>query len=136
MMKKVFFQSNFHAFLKWGLLIGAIALMQGCATHENFVKKHDRWVGQNITHFIEKAGYPDHTFTLPNKNKVYVYEYSRVRSIPSMPAMGYGYYGYRYYGMFGYNQEVVTDTCKLFLETDAKGTIVKWGARGNRCVSE
>ncbi|DAB40774.1 MAG TPA: hypothetical protein CFH81_00250 [Sulfurovum sp. UBA12169] len=135
-MKKIPVQWNLQAFLKLGVLIGIMAMMQGCATHENFVKKHDRWVGQNISHFIEKAGYPDHTFILPNKNKVYVYEHSRIRSVPSMPVMGYGYYGYRYYGMFGYNQDIVTDSCKLFLETDAKGTIVKWGSRGNRCVSE
>ena len=119
----------------------AILLMQGCATHANFVKKYNSWVGKNISSLITQIGYPDSTFTLPNKNKVYVYERSRVYSVPSMPMMGYGYGGYGYYGgyyggMFGYSEEIVQESCKLFLETNKKGIIVKWGSRGNSCVSD
>ncbi len=117
----------------------AIALLavQGCATHANFVKKYDSWVGQNIAHLIGQIGYPDSTFELPNKNKVYVYERSRVYSLPSMPMMGYGYGGYfRGYGMFGYRNDIIQETCKLFIETNKKGIIIKWGSRGNNCVSE
>lgn len=116
--------------LKLTYLAATLLLLQGCATHEKFVKKYDGWVGQNISHLIQKIGYPDSTFTLPNKNKVYVYERSRVYSIPSMPMYGYGGYG-----IFGYGNDVVQEHCKLFVETNKKGTILKWGSRGNHCVS-
>lgn len=93
-------------------------------------------MGQNISHLIAKIGYPDSTFVLPNKNKVYVYERSRLYSIPSMPMMGYGFGGYYGgFGMVGYGSDIVQETCKLFIETNKKGSIVKWGSRGNNCVS-
>ncbi len=51
--------------------------------------------------------------------------------------MGYGgyggYYGGHGYGMM-YSSEVVQKSCKLFLETNKKGIIVKWGSRGNHCL--
>lgn len=113
-----------------------ILLIQGCATHQNFVNKYNAWVGQNINDLVEKIGYPDSTYILPNKNKVYVYERSRVYSYPSM-SMGYGYGRYYggYYGMFGYERDVVQETCKMYFETDRKDIIVKWGSRGNHCVT-
>ena len=109
----------------------ALILFSGCATHEKFVQKYDGWVGKEITSLIAKIGYPDSTFTLPNKNRVYVYERSRVDAVPVGPVMGYGYYGY---SMVGYHYEAVTSTCKLFLETNKSGVIVKWGYRG-KCLS-
>ena len=122
--------------LKSSLLIVAVLLMQGCATHQNFVKKYNAWVGQDINDLIQKIGYPDSTYILPNNNKVYVYERSRIYSYPSM-SMGYGHWPYYHggYGMFGYGTDVVQKTCKLFLETNKKGIIVKWGSSGNACVS-
>ena len=121
--------------LKFTLIAVAMLAVQGCATHANFVKKYDSWVGQNISHLIAKIGYPDSTFVLPNKNKVYVYKHSRVYSVPS-PIIGYGYGGYYGgHGVFGYGGDVVQETCKLFIETNKKGTIIKWGSRGNSCVS-
>jgi len=123
--------------LKLTLVTVAIFAVQGCANHTKFVKKYDSWVGQNISHLIEKIGYPDSTFVLPNKNKVYVYKRSRVYSLPS-PMIGYGYGGHSGgYGMFGYGygNDVIQETCKLFIETNKKGNIVKWGSRGNHCVS-
>lgn len=114
-----------------------LVLVQGCATHEKFVQKYDTWVGQNIAYLIGQIGYPDSTFVLPNKNKVYVYERSRIYSVPS-PMFGYGYGGYYNYGMFGfgYGTDVVQESCKLFMETNKKGIIVKWGSRGNDCISD
>jgi len=122
--------------VKISLLIVAVLLMQGCATHQNFVNKYNAWVGQDINDLIKKIGYPDSTYMLPNNNKVYVYERSRVYSYPST-SMGYGYWPYYHggYGMIGYGTDVVQKTCKLYLETNKKGTIVKWGSRGNACVS-
>lgn len=123
-------------FLKISLLAVAVLFMQGCATHQNFVNKYNAWVGQDINDLIKKIGYPDSTYVLPNGNKVYVYERSRIYSYPSM-SMGYGYWPYYHggYGMFGYGTDVVYKTCKLYLETNKKGIIVKWGSRGNSCVS-
>ena len=126
---------------KLTLLVGTILFMQGCATQENFVKRYDSWLGHDINHLMQEIGYPDGTYILPNKNKVYVYEKSRIYSIPSMPMMGYGYgrYGGYYggYGMYGYGygNDIIQKSCKLFLETNKKGIIVKWGSRGNSCVS-
>lgn len=120
------------------LIFTSLFLLSGCATHENFVKKYDWWVGKNIAYLIGQIGYPDSTFILPNKNKVYVYERSRIYSVPS-PVFGYGYEGYygdyRVLG-FGYGSDIVQESCKLFMETNKKGTIVKWGSRGNNCISE
>lgn len=123
-----------HKLLKTSLLSVSLLLMQGCATHANFVQKYNSWMGHNISYLVSQIGYPDSTYVLPNKNKVYVYERSRIYSIPSMPMFGYGYYDG--YGMFGYDNEVIQETCKLFLETNKKGTIVRWGSRGNHCVSQ
>jgi len=123
---------------KISILAITVLLMQGCATHTKFVTKYNSLVGQNINSFIGKVGYPDSTYVLPNKNKVYVYERSRVYSMPSMaPMMGYGYGGYYggYYGPFFYGNDIVQETCKLFLETNKKGMIIKWSSRGNHCVS-
>ena len=119
--------------LKLTLIAVAILVIQGCANHAIFVKKYDSWVGQNIAHFIGKIGYPDSTFILPNKNKVYIYESSRVYSLPS-PVIGYGYGGYGVFG-YSYDSDIVHETCKLFIETNKKGSIVKWGSRGNHCIS-
>ena len=85
-------------YVKLILLIIGIAALQGCATHQKFVQRYDSWVGKDVNVLIAQVGYPDSTFTLPNNNKVYVYERSRTYSIPSGPMFGYGYYGY--YPMF------------------------------------
>ena len=121
-------------FLKLSLVTIAILLMQGCASHQKFVNKYNAWMGKDINHLIQQIGYPDSTYILPNKNKVYVYERSRVYSIPSMPMYGYGGY-YGGYGMVGYGSDIVQKTCKLYLETNKKDIIVKWGSRGNSCLS-
>ncbi len=117
------------------LLTGAIFLISGCASHENFVKTYNNWVGKNIHYFTSTYGYPDTTYKLKNGNTVYVYEKTRVYSTPTVtPAFGYfGPYGY--YGGFGmgYGTDVNYETCKLFLEVDKKDTIVRWGSRGNSC---
>ncbi len=112
-------------------------LIQGCATHSKFVQKYNAWVGHNISELIHQIGYPDDTFTLPNKNRVYIYERSRIYSLPS-PVMGIGYgFGgfYGNYGLFGYGSDIVQESCKLFIETTKKGIITKWASRGNHCVS-
>jgi hypothetical protein len=122
------------------ILLGfMLLLLQGCATNEKFVMKYNSWVGQPIDNLVKQVGYPDSTYILANKNKVYVYERSRVYTTPVvMPVYAYGYGGYYGgYGMIGYPYaaDVVQKTCKLFLETNKKGIIVRWGSRGNDCVS-
>ena len=133
--------SLFKALVKPTLVILSLVVIEGCATHANFTKKYDVWVGHSIIDFINKIGYPDNTFVLPNKHKVYVYEESHVYNMPSpMLTVGSGYYGGYYggyYNMYGYayNNEVIQESCKLFIETNKKGIILKWGSRGNHCVS-
>ena len=122
-----------NKFTKLILLSVGLFFLAGCATHEKFVQKYEGWRGKNINYLIAAIGYPDSTLTLPNEHKVYVYERSRIYSVPSGPMfVGYGYYRY---GMIGYSNQVVSETCKIFFETDKKGTIVKWSSRGNHCVS-
>lgn len=125
------------AFLKLSLVSLGILWMQGCASHQKFVNKYNAWMGKDINHLIKQIGYPDSTYILPNKNRVYVYERSRIYAISAMPMYGYGYGGYYggYYGMVGYGSDIVQKRCKLYLETNKKGMIVKWGSRGNACVS-
>ena len=122
-------------FIKSLFIIMGLLLVQGCATHENFVKKQNEWVGKNIAYLIGQNGYPDRTYTLPNKHKVYVYEHSQIISYPSF---GFGYGGFYNdgFGMMGYGSNVEQRTCKLFIETNKKGIIVKWGSRGNACISK
>ncbi len=124
--------------LKFILLSTILLAIQGCATHAKFVQKYNSWVGQEISHLISQIGYPDSTFMLPNKHKVYVYERSRIYSIPSpIIGMGYGYGGFHTrYSLFGYGNDLVQESCKLFIETNKKGIITKWGSRGNHCVSQ
>jgi len=117
--------------LKLILILIFSIVIQGCATHTNFVKKYNAWVGQDISNLIEQIGYPDSTFMLPNKNKVYVYERTHIYATPSL-MLRYGYGGY---GIFNYSNDVMQETCKLFIETNKKGSIIKWGSRGNHCVS-
>ena len=118
------------------LLMGTLMLLviHGCATHANFAKRYNGWIGKNITQFIAKEGYPDDSFTLPSKHKVYVYKESR---IVSYPMIGFGYEGGvgGGYGLFGYGADIDQRVCKLFVETDPKGKILKWQSRGNACVS-
>ena len=121
-------------YIKLALLSFGILLLAGCASHAKFAQKYNRWIGSNIAYFIAQQGYPDSTFTLPNKHKVYVYEESHIVSYPSMGYGVGGYYGG--FGMFGYGGDIEQKSCKLFIETDQKGKIVKWGSRGNACVSE
>lgn len=122
-------------FYKTAIAAVAVLLLNSCASHENFVHKYNSWVGQDINTFIAQVGYPDRTYTLPNnKNKVYVYEESRIQSYPSM-TIGYGgFYGPMYGGM-SYGNDIQQKTCKLFLEVNRKHKIVRWSSRGNNCVS-
>ena len=123
-----------RSILKMTMLATSLLLLSGCATHENFVKTYNAWVGQNIHTFTSRYGYPDSTYTLANGNEVYVYQKTRIYANPALvPAFGYGPWGY--YGNVGiiYGTDIDYETCKLFLEVNKKGTIVKWGARGNSC---
>ena len=126
--------------IKITIATAMMLLLTSCASHENFVQKYNSWVGTNVAYLVSDIGYPDSTYTLPNRHKVYVYERSRVYTTPSIsPMFGYGfgggYYG-GYYGGMSYGSEVVQETCKLFFETNRKNIIVKWGSRGNHCVSK
>jgi uncharacterized protein YcfL len=117
------------------LTIFILLLLSGCATHQKFVERHNSWVGKNITYFIEHNGYPDSTITLPNTHKVYIYEKKELYSTPM--TIGFGYYGGPLYpyGSYGIHQQVHQSTCKLFIETNKKGTILKWRSKGNDCRS-
>ena len=113
----------------------AILVLNSCASYSNFVQKYNAWVGKDINTFISQVGHPDRTYRLPgSRNTIYVYEESRIESMPSM-TIGYGgFYGPMYGGM-SYGSDIEQKTCKLFLEVNKKHKIVQWSSRGNNCVS-
>ena len=119
---------------KIALATVSLFMFAGCASSANFVHKYNSWVGKDINVFISKVGYPDRTYTLPNKNRIYMYEESKIESYPSM-TIGYGgFYGPMYGGM-SYGSDISQKTCKLFLEVNRQNKIIKWSSRGNNCVS-
>lgn len=115
-------------------MVTALLFLDGCASHTNFVNKYNSWVGKDINVFISQVGYPDRTYKLPNNNRVYVYEESRIQSYPTM-TIGYGGFYGPYYGGMSYGSDIVQQSCKLFLEVNKKHKIVRWSSRGNNCVS-
>ena len=123
-----------NTFIKTTLALIALFIINGCASHSNFINKYNSWVGEDISVFISQVGYPDRTYKLPNKNMVYVYEQSRIQSYPTMN-IGYGGFYGPYYGGMSYGSDIVQKTCKLFLEVNRKHKIVRWSSRGNNCVS-
>jgi hypothetical protein len=104
-----------NTLIKTILTLISLFIINGCASHSNFINKYNSWVGKDISVFISQAGYPDRTYKLPNKNTVYVYEQSRLQSYPTM-TIGYG-------GFYG------------LLEVNQKSKIIKWSSRGNNCIS-
>ena len=124
-----------HNYYKIVLAAVSLLLVAGCASHENFAKHYDTWIGKNIHYFTASYGYPDTSYKLPNGHEVYVYEKTRIDSYPQVvPTFGYGWGGY-YGGMMAtYGTDIDYKTCKLFLEVNKKGNIVQWGSRGNNCV--
>jgi len=122
-------------YMKHILFTIGLVWLSGCASHENFVKTYNNWVGHNIHHFTAQYGYPDTTYKLKNGHDVYVYEKTRIYASPTItPAFGYYGYGSYYGGMaVAYGNDINYETCKLFLEVDKKGMIVHWGSRGNSC---
>jgi hypothetical protein len=117
------------------LILTILLTFSGCATHQKFVERHNSWVGKEIKHFITHHGYPDRAIDLPNKNKVYIYEKRRVSTVPI--SIGFGYYGGPFYpyGGYGMHHELHESICKLYIETNRKGKIVKWNSKGNDCRS-
>lgn len=113
-----------------------LIVFNGCASHENFIKKYNGWVGQDINLFINKYGYPDSSFEAPNGNTVYVYEDEKIESSPDIGfGWGFGNYGNHFgWGIGGY-QTVTQKSCKLFLEVAKNNKIVKWNSRGNSCIA-
>jgi len=114
--------------------VGILLLATGCATHDNFVKTYNSWIGRDINNFTKQYGYPDTTYKLSNGNTVYVYEKKEISSNTALyPAIGYGRWGY-YGGIgIGYGGDIEYEECKLFLEVDNKEKIKKWGYKGNGC---
>jgi hypothetical protein len=113
----------------------SVFILNSCASYSNFIEKYNGWVGKDINAFISQVGYPDRTYKLPgSRNTIYVYEESRIQSMPSM-TIGYGgFYGPMYGGM-SYGSDIEQKTCKLFLEVNKKHKIVRWSSRGNNCVA-
>ena len=126
---------NMKKYYKTALIITAMLFINSCASHENFVKRYNAWVGGDINVFITRVGYPDRTYKLPNGNSIYVYEQSRIQSYPTM-TIGYGGFYGPYYGGMSYGSDIEQKTCKLFLEVNKHHKIVRWSSRGNNCVSD
>ena len=110
----------------------AVFLISSCATTEKFIAKQERAIGTNIKDYIAINGYPDRSYTLPNGNRVYVYEKNELISAPTfmIPIVTRD-------GIWYEREEQIIDqrVCKLYLETTPKGKIIKYDYKGNSCVS-
>ncbi|NPA28127.1 MAG: hypothetical protein GXN91_03665, partial [Epsilonproteobacteria bacterium] len=60
--------------MKKVISIIALFILVGCASNNEFVKRHQSMIGKDINLYIAKNGYPDSSYTLPNGNRVFVYE--------------------------------------------------------------
>lgn len=132
------------AFTKFIRVFGvtlAILLLAGCATTEKYRTMVDTWKGQDIESLVNAWGYPDHTMTAPNGNKVYVYERHNVTHFPQ-----YTVGGYTQVSTEG-NKTTIVQTpsyvaggqtyyfdCKTWFEVDKDNKIANVTFRGNDCV--
>ncbi|MCB4747726.1 MAG: hypothetical protein LGB54_03925 [Sulfurovum sp.] len=123
--------------LQIGTITITLLLLDGCAatSYENFAKTYNSWVGQKIHTFTDQVGYPDNTYKLANGNKVYVYKKTRIYASPTLtPVFGYNSWGHHNNIGIGYGTGIsYKTTCKLFLEVNKKGIIVRWRSKGNNC---
>jgi len=114
------------------LLIVIAILVTSCATTNKFIAKQERAIGTNISDYIAKNGYPDSSYTLPNGNKVYIYEKNEIISAPTfmIPIVTKD-------GIWYEKEEQFIDqrVCKLYLETTPTGKIIRYDFKGNSCVS-
>lgn len=86
-------------------LIGLL-LFSGCASSTETTMK--KWQGQKITDYIEKnSTYPDSTSVLPNGNTVYRFTYGTGSRV-------------NYWG------NLESNVCRVWLEADPSGVIVRW----------
>ncbi|HEY8165128.1 MAG TPA: hypothetical protein VIF83_06185 [Gemmatimonadaceae bacterium] len=91
------------------LLIASLALSAACATSGNSTERVLReYGGRNISDFFaEKKYYPDSTIDLPNGGKVYAF------------TVGSG-------ARVDQSGNVRSNVCRVWMETDAAGVIVRW----------
>lgn len=121
--------------------------INGCgATHAKFVKKNNDLIGKNVGQLIEKKGKPGSSYILSNGHRVYLYKQTRTYKTVEIPTSTDFYSSplkndsHRNTGESGLivvqNYETKKVICTAFFETDKRGIILKWRARGDHCVSE
>ena len=131
------------------LLVPILLVIFSCATGPrpttaNYQKILDTWVGEQIDQLIAAWGYPKNEFIAPNGRKVYVYERSRIMSMPSYTTPSTSTVNVDTFS----NTATVTTTpgmtfgggiakyvCVTWIETNNSGTIVNWNWRGNDCTA-
>ncbi len=109
--------------MKGVIIFILVFLLASCATVENYRKILDSWIGHPISELINSWGYPTGDFEIPNGNKVYRWERSRlVASAGSV-----------------FNSPFGADTtrlwCVTYFEVDENKTIVGYRFEGNDCMA-
>jgi hypothetical protein len=103
-------------------------LVVSCSTVKapTYFEITNSWKGFHIDKLAEVWGKPTGAFFKPNGNRVYAYEISRTRRLPSVS---------RYVGdkLYVFPAPTVVETCNTYFETDSKGVIVGSTYEGNAC---
>ena len=137
-------------------IIGALAVLSGCATQANFQAKMDRFLGQSEAIVVGIYGPPQNSYVLNDGSKVLQYSRGGTIAMPgattSQPVTtdtaGYVTINQGMRATTGtYNQTSTTYvqqqgpaipinlSCTVNFTADKEGIVRRWNAEGNHCVS-
>ena len=114
-------------------------LIGGCATEADYKKIVNSWVGKSSHELVHRWGYPNSEVIAPDKNKVYVYNKSRLLNYTQYYYTNYGTNGYAGYGNSnetGSSTQTIKLDCTTWFEIDNKTKKIKNVAfKGNLCMA-
>ncbi len=120
------------------ILICLFCFACASANRASYRDKVNSWMGYNIESLTNSWGYPHKSFTAPNGNKVYVYEYRSEVTIPNQ------------YISSGMSTNIGNSTlydstttqlggqtfkswCNTYFEVNDSNIIVRWRIEGDSC---
>jgi hypothetical protein len=121
--------------MKKAILVIAMVILTGCASHARYKKAVYGWINEDIDHLVQKWGYPDGTFERSDGFKVYIYSKGGSHYVPGRTTaavdsiMGNDFVTVTQ--LPGYS---VTLSCKTYFVVDEEGTIAGVEFEGNHCV--
>jgi hypothetical protein len=119
------------------ILVVIAFVITGCATHENYKKILDTWVGQSEADLIRSWGVPINSYDAGG-NTFLVYQTTRQYTTQGQPST-YSTYnvGNTYYTQEhkGYSSQSYERSCVTTFEL-LYGTIISWRSQGNDCTAK